>query len=230
MFFKKYLTKKRIEERRNKQFPHMEFTHAMDFVNQTLKYENNKEDKIIILDFILNVIRKDLQYDTLNTILYSSEYFTREIRFLLPIYYYDKDGNEFDIYNEKGYKDIDLSEECVLVISWNRDRIRNSIKNIYKNDFEYHASNHLAYYFTHIDICHVYNGTHSISSGIGHKKGIIKAKKCDIVGMFEHVNTDGKQWFNTHNNLVLNEVFDFRIAILYEIAKIKYNLTNNSLK
>lgn len=117
-----------------------------------------------------------------------------------------------------------------MVLPWNRDRLRNSVKNIHINNFEYHSNNHLAYYFSYIDICHVYNGNHSISAGIGHEKGIIKAKEYDIRDSFNHIYTDGEQWFNIHTKEPIEEVFDFMIAILYELAKIKYNLESEMKK
>ena len=208
--------------------PRSEFIYSMDFVRQTLEYEKEKKDQIIILNYMLDVVRNDLKYDLLTTILYSSEYFTKEISLPFPSYYYDEQGNEVETDSNYGQeKDVDLSENCVLVLPWNRDRLRNSIKNIYKNEFKYHSSNHLAYYYTHVDICYAYNGLHSISSGIGHKKGFIKASERDVSRLFNHVHTDGLYWFNAHNNEKIGEVFDFRIAILYELAKIKYKLENS---
>lgn len=225
--FRKY---KNINNTGNESCLRTEFEYSMDFVRGTLEHEKEEQDKIIILDFMLDVIRNDLQYDVLTTILYSSECFSREINFLFPIYYYDELGNKFNTYpNEKTYRNVDLSKDCILVIPWDRERLRNSIKNIFRNEFEYHDSNHLSYYFTHIDICHAYNGLHSISAGVGHKKGFIKAVECDISKLFNHIYTDGESWYNCHNNDKLDDVFDFRVAILYELAKIKYNLTNYSL-
>lgn len=226
MFFQKRLIKdnhKSCDELE----PSGEYIHCMDFVKQTLKYEKTKEDKIVILDFLLGVIKKDLQYDILTTILYNEEGFSERITTIFPIYYYDEDGNKLETYTKKKtYKNIDLSEDCVLVMAWHRDRLRGTIKNIYKNNFKYHSSNHLAYYFTHIDVCYAHNGLHSITSGIGHQKGYIKAVECDISKLFNHVYTDGKTWYNSHNDEYLTDVYDFRIAILYEIARTKYNLLN----
>ncbi|OZV13653.1 hypothetical protein CIW83_02965 [Tissierella sp. P1] len=201
----------------------------MDFARQTLEYEETNYDKILILDYMINVIKLDLQYDLLTTILYSEEYFSKQVGLAFPIYYYDEQGNQFETYPDDGERrKVDLSKDCVLVLSWNRNRLRNSIKNIYKNKFEYHSSNHLAYYFTRIDVCYAYNGTHSISSGVGHKKGFIEAVECDVSKLFDHVYSDGISWYNIHNNSELTIISDFRIAILYELAKIKYNLENSN--
>lgn len=228
-FIKNYLKEKRFPHRFKGRYGKSslgcEFNNTMDFVEQILKYEENIEDQIIIMDYILNIVREDLKTDLLTTIIYSDEYFKREIDYPFPHEYYDGLGNRFPTWcKDKIERNVDLSKDCVLVLSWNRERLRNSIKNIYKNEFEYHDSNHLAYYFTHIDVCYAYNGTHSISSGIGHKKGFIKAKECDISKLFDHLYTDGVSWYSVHDNIKLGDIFDFRIAILYELAKIKYNL------
>lgn len=229
-YFKQKKTANYIIDRNSKYGrpdPSFEFDNAMDFVRQTLTYEKDKNDQIIILDYILAVVREDLKTDLLTTILYNEESFSKTINSPLPYNYYDEHGNILDTIpkedNRKKTK-VDLSKDCVLVLSWDRDRLRNSIKNIYKNEFEYHGSNHLSYYFSHIDVCYTYNGTHSISSGIGHKKGFIEAVYCDVSKVFEHLYTDGVSWYNSHNNDRLTDLFDFRIGIIYEIAKLKYKM------
>lgn len=228
-FIKNYLKEKRFPHRFHgkygKSFLGLEFENTMDFIEEVLKYEKNVEDKIIIIDYILNIVREDLKTDLLTTIIYSGNYVKREIYYPFPYECYDSSGKKIQIQTEeKIERDVDLSNDCVLVLSWNRDRLRNSIKNIYRNKFQYHATNHLAYYFTHIDVCYVYNGTHSISSGVGHKKGSIKATEYNISKLFDHLYTDGINWLSVHDNSKLGQVFDFRIAILYELAKIKYYL------
>ena len=224
--FNKFLGKRRHINGHDKKINNdFEFNNAMDFIGEVLEYERELEDKTIIIDYILNIIREDIKTDLLTTIIYSEANFEKEIDFPFPYEFYDNLGNKIKTRPEKTTeRKVNLSKDCVLVLSWDRERLRNSIKNIYKSEFEYHASNHLAYYFTHIDVCYVYNGTHSISSGIGHKKGFIKAKEYDISRLFDHLYTDGMAWYSVHDNNKLGEIFDFRIAILYELAKIKYNL------
>lgn len=209
--------------------PRLEFNNTIDFVYQVLEYEKDKTDQVIILDYILDVVREDLKTDLLTTILYNKENFDKEIWLPFPCDYYDEQGNVFCSTSERGKNNmikVDLAKDCVLVLAWDREKLRNSIKNIYKSDFEYHASNHLAYYFSHIDICYAYNGTHSISSGIGHKKGFIEAVYCDTSKLFEHLHTDGVNWYNSHNNNKLTDLFDFRVGILYEIAKLRYKINS----
>lgn len=100
--------------------------------------------------------------------------------------------------------------------------MRDSIKNIFANKFEFDELNHKAYYFSHVNICYVYNGNHSIASGVVYKKGYITAEECDVSRLFDHVYTDGSHWYNSHNNQALDNLFDFRVGIIYEITKLKY--------
>lgn len=204
-----------------------EFNYAMDFVRQTLQYEQSKQNQIIILEYMLGIIKEDLKNDLLTTILYNKENFDKKISHPFPIYYEDEAGSKIWAKpDEEKMKKVDLANDCVLVLAWHRDRMRNIIKIIAKNSFEYIKGNHLAYYYTGVDLCFAYNGTHSISAGIGHKKGFIEAKTIDIIPMFDHVYTDGDCWYNQHNGNRLGELYDFRVGIIYEISKIKYRLEN----
>jgi len=211
--------------------PVHEFRYAMEFVKETLEEKKTKEDQILILDFILSVIREDLKYDTLTNIFYREKWFDEGLRISLPFpyHYYDEKGNMLSIYEDKAkVKKVDLAKECVLVFPWHRGRMRDNIKNIGRNEFQYDKFNHKAYYFSPVNICFVYNGMHSITAGIGFKKGYIEAAEYDVTKLFEHVYTDGLYWYNRHNNQKLeDELFDFRIGVIYEISKIKYNIERN---
>lgn len=207
--------------------PAQEFKFAMDFAKDTLAIEKSNQDRIVILNFMLNVIKKDLQTDLLSHIFYSEEHFAKQFRYPFPLFYYDEQGNEQGL-PEEGIIEIDLAQDAVLVLPWHRERLRGQIKNIFSNNFVYDRSNHMAYCFPYIDLCYVYNGIHSVSSGIFHKKGIIKAKAYDITKLFFQIHTDGRNWYNSHNNEKRGELADFRLGIIYEIAKMKYAIENNT--
>ncbi len=204
------------------------FKHALEFTHQALEAEKTKEDKILILDFMLDVIKRDLKYDFLTDIFYREEYFDRgrKIRLPFPYSYYDETEQKISIFERKiGTKKVDLSEECVLVFPWHRKRIRENIKNIGSKEFIYDKYNHFAYYFSPVGICFVYNGMHSTTAGIGFKKGFIEASEYDMTGPLGHVYTDGLYWYNSHNNLKLKDgLLDFRIGIIFELLKLKYQI------
>jgi len=198
----------------------------MDFANMSLTAEPNIKNQLIILDFILEVVKEDLKTDLLSHIFYSEVDFRREINCPFPLYYDNKQGDKLLIIKEEN-TEVDLTKNCILVLPWRRNRLHDQIINISTNDFIYDKRNHRAYYFPYISLCYIYNGNHSIASGIVHKKGMIEAEQFDITKLFEHVHTDGQYWYNSHTNEKTGNITDFRIGIIYEIAKIKYNLETN---
>ena len=203
-----------------------ELKFAMEFITQAFEEEACNKNRIIILDFMINAIKNDLKTDLLSKIFYSKENFKKEFRYPFPLIYFDKERNELST-SKKVFSEINLATTCVLVLPWHRKRLCEQIKNIYHNDFINIKSNHMAYYFPYIELCYVYNGKHSISSGIIHNKGTIEVEQYDITELFPHINTDGRSWYNSHNNEKIGEVVDFRVAIIYEIAKMKYNIENH---
>ncbi len=50
-------------------------------------------------------------------------------------------------------------------------------------------------------------------------------KVVNVSELFSHIYTDGVEWINFHNNKPIYKVIDFRIAILFELARLKYNIS-----
>jgi hypothetical protein len=203
--------------------PAQEFKHAMSFVNGFLEVEKNIQNKLITLDFILKVVKEDLKTDLLSYIFYSKTDFSRQLTYPFPLHYSDRQGVSHSL-KQKEAIDVDLAHDCVLVLPWRRDRLYKQITNLFHNNFSYDSRNHKAYYYPYVSLCYVYNGNHSIASGVVHKKGSIKAERYDITELFPHIYTDGQSWYNTHTNEKAGDVTDFRISIIYEIAKAKHQL------
>ncbi|GGK23239.1 hypothetical protein GCM10010965_15050 [Caldalkalibacillus thermarum] len=214
-----------LPEKQKLPYPGVEYSRALRLVESWLENET-QENKVILIDFVLDVLRQDLKMDLLTTILYREEHFEDTLpNYLFPSHYYNEQGDCLEIYPAKGKERkirIDLADDCVWVMPWRRQSLKDWVLNIFKTDFKYDKDNHMAYYFTHINVCQVYNGTHSVSAGIAHRKGSIEAIECDLSRMFDHVHTDGVAWYNAHDGSKLGDVFDFRLAIMYEVAKLKY--------
>lgn len=192
----------------------------------------DREERIALLGFLLEVIRQDLKMDLLSKVLYSGEHFEEEVAPILPSHYYDEAGYIVAVYPDRDIDGIlpiervtvNLVDNCVWVLPWNTKSLRGSILNLWRYDFRYDKNNHWAYYFTHMDVCFVYNGRHSAAAGIVNKKGNIEAVKVDVSRLFEHVSTDGAHWYYVHDGSIIGDVADFRIGILYEIARRKGQL------
>ncbi|GGK23059.1 hypothetical protein GCM10010965_14910 [Caldalkalibacillus thermarum] len=215
-----------LPEKHKLPYPGFEYSRTFGLVDSWLEKET-KENKIVLIDFVLDVLREDLKMDLLTTILYRDAHFEDTLpNYLFPSHYYNERGDFLKVYPEEGKKiNVDLADDCVWVMPWKRQSLKDRVLNIFKTDFKYDKDNHKAYYFTHINVCQVYNGIHSVTAGIVHKKGSIIAKVCDLSRLFDHVYTDGEVWYNAHNNEKLGDVFDFRLAIMYELARQKHQLT-----
>lgn len=218
LFFRK--RSKKIED-----FSELPFGYvfALDYIHTVLEYEKSLEDQTNMIDFFMEITRKDIQYDLLSKFLYS-EMDDIEIHFPFSRAYFKEDS---DIPNKakliRDDKVIDLSKDPVVLLPWNRYAFSSIIKSIAEIGFKYIKSNHRGYYFSDLELCYIYNGNHSIATGIIKKTGQIEVKEYDIKNLFKDLTTDGSYWY-INGERQLREVFDFRIAILYELAKIKYNL------
>ncbi|HDR4873404.1 TPA: hypothetical protein QCR24_004278 [Bacillus cereus] len=204
--------------------PEQRFLYTMEIAHIWLEKENDSLQKKILLNYMMDVIRKDFKTSVITTIFYREEHFkdyNRQIFF--PMSYYNENGKELKIHDPSNKEsiNINLQDECVIPIPWNRKRMKDAVKEIYKRDFIFDPYNHESTYYTPIDVCHIESGNHSIAAGIGHMKGEIMSKKIDISKAFPHLLSDGAYWYNVHTKEKLYPVFDYRVAILFELAKLK---------
>ena len=132
--------------------------------------------------------------------------------------------NPFVLSKPKEYKEVDLSNNCIFALPWRSISVISTVNMLSEIDFEYIEGSHGALYFNPYDVCYVHNGIHSISAGMHFKKGKIVADYCDITPLFSNISTDGASWYNIHTNTVIEELCDFRIGLLFEVAKMKYNV------
>ena len=223
---------KRIFAKPNKNYKHsndIHFDNVLNTANWALDLHDSIEDKIIALDYLMKALKIDLAASIQAKIVYKdiNNHEDDIIRFLLPFHYYDENGNIIktsSACSESPNVIIDLSRDCIFSQPWEMSRFYKSGINIHKNIFQHDSNNHRAIYYYNMGFCFVQNGMHSIAAGIYHKKGKILAKSFDDARLFDHVKTDGKDWICSHTDKPLNELPDFRIGALFEIAKMKHNL------
>ena len=210
-----------------------QFDIAMTNLKMSLGQTADTEKRIDITNYMLKLIKTDLQAEFFSTVIYSDykHHLLRNISHLLPLYFYDNNGTKISTYDLCNANDkrvsVDLANDCIFALPWNVNRLFENYINLKNKDFVFHPKNHLAYYIKQFDLCYVYNGNHSIAAGVYHRKGTIEAEYCDISPLFTHVDTDGSAWYNKHTREKISELFDFRYGLLFEIARIKDELLNN---
>lgn len=110
---------------------------------------------------MINVIKKDLQFEMLADIFYSED--SKNSSKLISNYYRDEQDNSYHI-DTKEHIEIDLCEKTVITGPSRPKRMINAVNFIKRDNFEYRSDNHRAFYYPYFDICIVVSGNHSISS------------------------------------------------------------------
>ena len=200
--------------------------------------ENNKADEIDdFLVFVLGMIKNDIIYDGMTDIIYTNN--EKSSFCFFPEVCFDEKMQQIAVIdsNKIPSRSVDLNKNHVFVTPWHkRERLPKIFSELRKTPFKYDEHNHDAYYYKQLELCHVVGGMHSITVGIGKKEGKIKAIEVDMVPLFEHIKTDGAYWKISHEYLkdydsdeavslpILrgSEIEDFRVAVLFEIARRRY--------
>ncbi|WP_121639678.1 DUF6710 family protein [Virgibacillus sp. Bac330] len=231
LFFLKKEKKQRIIDERILIAPRDEYESFLSLVHGWLGERNELEEKLQLLHFLSSIVKRDIQVDLLSEVYYKEEgKITNLLReAFIPLTYIDSKGERRRL-ESAGKERVNLDEVVTIAIPWKRPRMRDAIINIAKKGFIFHSNNHMGSYFKEIDLCYITSGNHSIASGIVQKSGYIEVDSYEIEQLFEHISTDGEYWINAHTNERLTfwdggdfiKVVDFRIAVLYEMAKIKH--------
>lgn len=200
-----------------------------------------QKDELYYLDFMIDVLRKELKYSSLLEINRGN---TAE-RFVYPFY---KMNDVMLGYRSEKDCCIDLDANSLISSPWNHNRYKNILKWLKTHNFQYDKQNHRAYYYDYINIACAYNGFHSLGVGTYLGKGKIEAKYFDTRKIFPYVeaNDDLSFSYNKENilkhleerNIPLNCKFeqelnrriygtDYRLILLYKLCQKKYALEMN---
>lgn len=186
--------------------------------------ERNADEGAIILDAMIRCVALDVQYGSISNLLYKGNYSSRDIvPFASNFTVTDECGCRVDTLTEYHTR-IDLRGDCVFINPWEVSRFQNAILNIYQHLFKFDPLNHLAYYYSLMGVTYVCNGNHSITAGVLHQKGHIWAQVVATEALFPHLRCDAHHIYNVHTGKIVNEVDDFRLNLVFELAKIKNSL------
>ena len=193
---------------------------AMDGVKRTLADASSTDLKDTLLDYYIYVITADLITacrcfymcrDDDRPVWNTQEYFPLS---------FTAEGTERTIVT-KDHQEIDLKTVPVITSNWNRRRTASSIIRLSKEPFIEDKSNHRVVLYKGLGFAVAQSGNHSINAGSYYKKGILGARIYDVSSAFQFVDTDGANWINAQSREVIIPVFDYRVAILYELQRLK---------
>lgn len=181
----------------------------------------SEQDQILILDYIIDILIEDICSSGAADVLKntSSSPFTK----CIPRFCTDENNNTIDICTREK-TEVNLSEVKLYVCPWNKSRTVDNLIRLNKTAFVFDETNHMSDFYTDINLCHVYNGNHSIHIGGYLKKGSITSNLCHTELLYPHCTTDGLYWYNKHTGDKLCNVPDFRLAAVFAAAQIRYEL------
>ncbi|MEG2053466.1 MAG: DUF6710 family protein [Oscillospiraceae bacterium] len=217
-----------FKQRAAKFYSQNAFTETLNLIENKLETETSLNCKIDILDYMFSIVKNDLQYSLLTDVFYKFPKEPIHIIELLPEMLCDENNVLINFIKEQPKREIDFQSDCVLAVPWNISRIFGSIKTINDVGFEYIKTNQKCIYFPIMDLTFVKSSNHHIAAALAVKKGITYADTYDIETAFSYITTDGTYWYNSRLNKKIEKVNDFRIAILFQLSKIKFEITKQA--
>ena len=226
--YKKFREYKKYRENERYCYCAASYSKTLDFVDFFLS-DLNKEDSQTFLKYVLEVIGRDLETSVQAMHIYKEETYLTGKPF--PVSYYSDIYKSTYLEDEKNTVSVDLSKNIVIAEPWDLHlRLMPNLNNIKENEFVYNKDNHYSVFYPYMNICVVWNGHHSISSGKYFKKGVIRAAVYDSKTAFKKIDTDGKKWFDIGGfkppEYSEEKVKDFRYALLFKIAKLLFESEN----
>ncbi len=204
-----------------------EYGRTLERVEYLLKEIEIDQNKIDAIEYIMKVIRLDLQSELLTRMIYPKQYKKNNfIKCPLPRYY-ETEHTVIDLLSKNKTK-IDFSNKTVLSLPYSDIKLINSIKEIAKNGFIFNKENIEATYYKYLDICIIENGFHHTAVAIVDKKGEIEAWEYDTSLIFSKIDINEDVMFyyiDTFKKIKYEP--DVRIALLYKLAKMKWEIENN---
>ena len=190
----------------------------------------NDEQKKFLLDYASFVIAKDLQSHFAAFFIYDKTPPKIDFESGLPQYIFDEKGKEISLKLPE-MKRIDLCKIPTFVIPENFIDLKDALTDINNNGFNTDDRNSIVYLYEPLNICVVSSGRHHISAGIASGSCIVDAYVIDLTKAFDfwNVEIDRCRVCLTYNSLVNNKkksyvIPDGRIALLYQIAKLRNDL------
>ena len=142
--------------------------------------------------------------------------------------YFSEDMSKED--KEQEYE-ISLDKHLIIPAAWNRDRFVSNVTDIGRdcnNPFSYDIINHMSYIFLPVGITILYNGNHSVLTGVLKKEGKIKTNHSfDLRNKYNQIRFDGTYYREIETNEILHKVKNFELGVIFEIGRI---LAENNIK
>lgn len=198
------------------------FLYAMKLLEHC---NNDEEKKLDVINVITDMIINEIKYDYMTCFIYYKQSDLNILSNFFPLSTCDESGLTVKSKLLPKQREVNLDKDRIIPGVWNRKRAIKNILNIKSLSFIFDKNNHWGVYYTYLDICHIHNGNHSTMAGIAHgKQGKMLIDEIDITNLFPYIDTDGENWIHKYNKTYVHPVFDYRLAVIYKMNKIKHEI------
>jgi hypothetical protein len=186
------------------------YSEMLSTIRKIMDYEENITAKVAFLDFSIDAIGRELEVETTTRILY------REGE--VP----DEDYNIPIIQECKATKRVLLREYNVITRPWDSEKLIKAIYSVFKNGFRQDWQSFNGELYPEIKLAVIANGQHHLTAARLKANASADLRIRPLEPYFDKLTTDGAVWHFTDQQD--ERVGEYRIAVLYELARQKYQL------
>ncbi len=164
-----------------------------------------------VLDFSINLIGKEMSYTIAARLLHIGQ-ITRRQNYWIPVGIRKEEADG---------KMVDLSSISIISDTYSFKKMRRAITDVASVGCQ-HTSDISGICYPEIHLAVIDNGRHHISASIPYRQASCKMQILHLTDVFDTLRTDGAFWYQGQSQPV--PVDDYRLAVLYELARIRHTL------
>ncbi|MGB4984298.1 MAG: DUF6710 family protein [Erysipelotrichaceae bacterium] len=202
------------------------FKHLRDFkisiseLERELDQIENKEEKIVFLELAKKMIFNSITYSVYAEYLLKREDNIWQFSILPSSVIID--GKEISLETDE-FKKVRFEDCNVYSKAWDKISLRTlsqQIKDVFIDDGS--KDNR---YWESLNLVYVYEGKNSAAiEKTKDCKGDVKVRIMRDDILLDNIYTDGIHWYNTYDNTINMNVFDYRIAVVFTIQQLIRNI------
>ncbi len=200
-----------------------------ELIRQLYSKLDDIPSKLAALDYFMKVVKISIMSDPVPITRYSDleELYLKDI---LPARYFGRDDSVCCIETTGGNEvEIDLTKKAAMLIPPEGKRIMDRLVIELQCGGEYLNTDLQAIYSPDLGLTFICDSRNRSLPEICRENGNISAKVIDIKPLFRYVKADTHDWHSALTHREISEVFDFRIGLLYEAARISNELQNSGV-
>lgn len=180
-------------------------------VRQLLDNVEYSSEKAAILEYAINIIGRELAYSAPAGMLRTGQT-PEDCDYTIPL-----PSSVLPIRD-----DYSLVGKNVVSEPWEIDKLSKSIIQVKADGFRQDYGYYTGEYYQEINLAVITNGKHHLSAAFEKGTGSAQLQVYSLNEAFPRLRTDGAFWYLDDNPPY--SVFDYRVAALYELARIKHDL------